>query len=86
MAARFTKLPKHKNILLGIDVGNIFKYGHVYEIREIMGEHLIIDLGKTALAEKGCPSSYSTLDEIIEYKSPFLLTVEEYQKILEEKK
>lgn len=46
--SRITKLKGFDRVLVGRDMLNIFKEGHVYNVREIMGQIMITDLGEHA--------------------------------------
>jgi hypothetical protein len=48
---RLASLKDFGGLLLGRDIAEIFKEGHVYEVREIMGEILVRDLGEHAICE-----------------------------------
>ena len=49
---RFAVLDDERNLVLGKDFNNIFKKGFVYEVREIMGEHIITCLGENSHGKK----------------------------------
>lgn len=49
--ARLASLKGFKGVLLGRDIGDVLKNGHVYSISEIMGVIMIEDLGKHAISK-----------------------------------
>lgn len=68
MLTRFCKLPIHDNVLVGRDLNNIFKNGHIYEVYEFVGEIVIKDLGKTSLPKMGSgsfPNEFSGIEDIM---------------------
>ncbi len=48
---RFSKLKGFPDIIAGRDLAKVLKEGHVYSIEEIMGTHIIKDLGEYAMPE-----------------------------------
>jgi len=48
---RISKLKGFPDIIVGRDLAKVFKEGHVYSIEEIMGMHIIKDLGEYAMPE-----------------------------------
>lgn len=48
---RITSLRGFNGIIVGRDLGNVLKEGHVYSVREVMDEIIIKDLGEHAYAE-----------------------------------
>lgn len=84
MLTRFMKLPIHDHVLIGRDLNDIFKNGHIYEVHQIMGEIIIKDLGKTSLPKMGSkyyPNEFSSIEDIM-CGSSYLLTEDEL-KIIE---
>ena len=68
MLTRIVKLPYHDNVLVGRDLNNLFKNGHVYEIKEVMGEIIIKDVGESSLVNKTVddyPNPSSKLESIM---------------------
>lgn len=86
MVTRFTKLPKHDNVLVGRDIAELFENGHVYEVRKILGEYIIRDLGLTALPEGNphiLPNAQSSIEQIMTAPgATYLLTKEEAGRLL----
>lgn len=78
MLTRIVKLKNRPNILMGRDLNNIFKDGHVYDVRECLGEIMITDLGEHALMEK---YDAQPLDNVIK-SGTHCFTKEEYEKII----
>jgi hypothetical protein len=70
-------------LLLGLSFGHI-EENRVYEIREIMDELCVIDLGPSAIGSCRKTSSLAhtnwdcTIDQILTYKEPWILTKDEY--------
>ena len=81
MITRITKLPNHVNVLVGRDLAEIFKPGHVYEFKEIMGEIIVMDRGESALSDDkhDYPNVNSRIEEIM-CNSSYLFTKEEKPK------
>lgn len=71
---RISKLKGFDNVIVGRDMANIFKEGHVYSVKELIGTIIINDLGEHALMndQEGC----SIADIIIDGR--YCLTKEEY--------
>ena len=78
MLTRIVKLKDRHNILMGRDLNNIFKDGHVYDVTECMGEIMITDLGEHALMEK---YHARHLDDVVR-SGIHCFTKEEYEKII----
>ena len=88
MTTRIVKLPNHNSVLIGRDFSNIFKNGYVYEIKEFLGEYVIICLGKTAITKSGqdFPNVNSTIQDIFfDSEKRYFLTEDEYEKITDDK-
>ena len=82
MTTRICRLPKHNAVLLGRDLGNLFKPGFVYEITQVLEGSMVVKcLGASALAmdatEGDYPNANSTIGAIIQ-SSPYLVTDDEY--------
>ncbi|HEY3525276.1 MAG TPA: hypothetical protein VGK47_03695 [Nitrososphaeraceae archaeon] len=45
---RIAKLKGFDNLILGRDLSDIFKEGHIYAFREILGQIVVDDLGEYA--------------------------------------
>lgn len=72
--ARLASLKDFNGVLLGRDMGELFKDGHVYEAREILGTIVFTDLGEHALYYAGSTiSQYAT-------SGLHCLTKEEYER------
>lgn len=77
---RFTKLPKHDNIIVGRDLDKIFENGKVYGIRKFGDEYVITCLGDSAIAADGTwPNHNSKVSEIMT-TGRYLWTTEELEK------
>ena len=51
MITRISKLKGFDNVILGRDLANVFKEGHVYSVDKILGEIVVHDLGEHALMD-----------------------------------
>lgn len=71
---RFSKLKGFPHIIAGRDLNNIFKEGHVYSVEEILGVHMIKDLGEYAM-----PDYHGDFPSIMQ-DGTYLLTVAENEK------
>ena len=69
---RFAVLNGFKGVILGRDLGGIFKEGHVYSVVEIMGTYMIEDLGEHATGDLHSIGEYAT-------RALHCLTKEEYE-------
>lgn len=75
------KDPNKGTLILGISFGDVFKPGHLYEIIEIMGEHIIRDLGESAASPQKHPQGVTwnrDANSLINHGG-HLFTVEEYR-------
>lgn len=72
---RFSKLKGFDNVIVGRDLENIFKDGHVYSVTEIAGEFIIRDLGEHA---DGDMVGYDI--KTILTKGRYLFTKEEHKR------
>lgn len=82
MITRIVKLPYHDNVLVGRDLANNFDSGHVYNVRKVLGEFLIEDLGESSLCEKtnnNYPNPYSKAEDIM-CSGEIYFTKEELEK------
>lgn len=74
---RIASLNKFQGVLLGRDMGSVFKEGHVYSAVEVLGEIVLTDLGKHAIPEwlgsNGTINHYATSGVV-------MLTKEEYNQ------
>jgi hypothetical protein len=79
--ARLASLKGFKGVLLGRDIGDILKNGHVYSISEVMGVIMIQDLGKHAVSkyqQSGASISQCANEGV------YCLTEDEYKKQLKQ--
>ena len=49
---RISSLKGFNGVLLGRDFDGLFKNGHVYSVREVMGEIILTDLGEHAIKDE----------------------------------
>jgi hypothetical protein len=73
---RIVSLNKFGGVIIGRDMGEIFKEGHVYSVSEIMGEFLIKDLGEHAVPN--CLGSRGTISQYL-HSGVTMLTKQEYE-------
>lgn len=50
--ARISVRPNCQGVILGRDMGGIFRPGFVYEIRKISDEYIVTEIGEYALEKK----------------------------------
>lgn len=80
---RFAVLPDERRLMLGIDRGELFEAGYVYQAWGFDGEVVFRKIGKYALQNRaGYPSGASTANEIIQ-SGIHLATEEELKAIYE---
>jgi len=81
MITRIVKLPNHDNVLIGRDLGELFKNGHVYQVNQYFDTYLIVDMGETALSEhrEDFPNINSQISDII-LDGIYCLTKEEFNR------
>lgn len=74
----------HDGLIVGKDLGGIFKEGEVYDVRVILDTYIIRPLGKSSLPDDGrdniVPNKNSTVSSII-CGSNHLITEKEYENI-----
>ena len=80
--ARFCVLPDERGLILGIDKGEIFKRGVVYEVTELLGEIILKPIGKYALPDGGGVCKHSQAGEIIGFGF-HLITLEESEQLVD---
>lgn len=80
---RLAVINDERKLLLGIDKDEIFMPGHVYEVKKLLGEIIIKDIGKYALPyenkHRGATENSDASQQV--YSGLHLLTEEEYQKL-----
>jgi hypothetical protein len=81
MVTRIVKLPNHDNVLIGRDLGELFKNGHVYQVNQYFDTYLIVDMGETALSghREDSPNVNSQISDII-LDGTYCLTKEEFDR------
>lgn len=79
MITRIVKLPNHDNVLIGRDLGELFKNGHVYQVNQYFDTYLIVDMGETALSDhrEDFPNINSQISDIM-LDGIYCLTKEEF--------
>lgn len=78
MITRIVKLKGFADVLAGRDLAKIFKEGHVYEVKELMGEIMVKDIGEHAEA-KWLEGGRGKISQIIT-DGTYCLTKEEFKK------
>lgn len=71
------------NLVLGCGYkGNTLKPNTIYEIREIMGELTVVEIGPGAARTKEIPHNLwdLSISQVIHYRDRWLLTLEEWQQ------
>lgn len=58
VGTRFAKLKGFDNLLVGRDLGNIFKEGHIYSVTETLGTIIIKDLGEHSFMKDYAGKTY----------------------------
>lgn len=77
---RIASLKGFDGVLLGRDFDGLFKNGHVYAVREIMGEIILTDLGEHAIKD-GHDIIYTDINGCAQ-NGAHCVTKEEYKQII----
>lgn len=82
MITRFAVINDERKVLLGIDKGDMFEPGQVYEVNKILDEIIIRKVGPYALPDNGptFPNANSDVNSQV-HGALHLLTKKEFEKI-----
>ena len=76
MVTRIAKLKNKNGLLMGMDLNNVFKDGHVYDVKECLGQIIFTDLGEHALLDN---YDLRAIEVVVE-KGIHCISKEEYKK------